>query len=341
MVRRSANSFALQGVNLGAWLVLEKWMTPSLFAGTEAVDEYTFMQTPGARNKLREHQRRFIQEEDFKWMATAGVEIIRIPVGYWILDGDAPYVASIGKLDWAFSMAEKYGIEVLISMHGAPGSQNGKDHSGRIGKTEWYDHETYRAQTIGILRRLAERYKDHPKFWGLELLNEPKSGIFQRTLKRFYKQAYRELGAVLSPRTRIVFHDAFTPRLMGGALPDSPRRPVAMDIHWYHFAFWMYKYVSLKRYYLLVQWHGRLIRRLKRWRGIVIGEWNGIIAAKILDAYPKEQHEAIVREHIARQVAAYRYADAWFYWSYKTDARGVWHFRSQVEDGVLLLEAKR
>ena len=28
-----------KGVNLGNWLVLEKWMSPGLFAGTEAEDE--------------------------------------------------------------------------------------------------------------------------------------------------------------------------------------------------------------------------------------------------------------------------------------------------------------
>ena len=29
----------IKGVNLGNWLVLEKWMSPGLFAGTEAEDE--------------------------------------------------------------------------------------------------------------------------------------------------------------------------------------------------------------------------------------------------------------------------------------------------------------
>lgn len=316
-------------------------MTPSLFAGTEAIDEYTFMQTPGARDRLREHQKSFIREEDFKWMAGAGVEIIRIPVGYWIVDGDGPYVSCIGKLDWAFSMAQKYNLQVLVCLHGAPGSQNGQDHSGRIGKPEWYEKEKYQIQTVEILVRLAKRYRDHPKFWGLELLNEPKSGVFQRTLRKFYKQAYRELGGILKPTTRIVFHDAFTPRMMSGALPSTELHPVAMDIHWYHFAFWLYKYVSLKRYYWLVGWHGRLIRRLKRWRGIIIGEWNGIIAAKILDRYPKQQHDGVVREHISRQLDAYRHADAWFYWNYKTELRGVWHFRSQVEDGMLHLDTTK
>ena len=30
----------VKGVNLGNWLVLEKWMSPALFAGTTAEDEY-------------------------------------------------------------------------------------------------------------------------------------------------------------------------------------------------------------------------------------------------------------------------------------------------------------
>ena len=29
----------IHGVNLGNWLVLEKWMNPSLFAGVDAEDE--------------------------------------------------------------------------------------------------------------------------------------------------------------------------------------------------------------------------------------------------------------------------------------------------------------
>lgn len=30
----------IKGVNLGNWLVLEKWMNPALFEGTTAEDEY-------------------------------------------------------------------------------------------------------------------------------------------------------------------------------------------------------------------------------------------------------------------------------------------------------------
>ncbi len=313
-------------------------MTPKLFAGTKATDEYTFMQTPSARDKLREHQRNFIREEDFKWMSNNGVNAVRIPVGYWVFDGDTPYVSCIGKLDWAFAMAEKYNIQVLISLHGAPGSQNGRDHSGRIGKAEWYKNPAAPEQTIGVLERLAHRYRDHVMFWGIELLNEPKAGLFQHKLRKFYNQAYKRLARIVLPSTRIVFHDAFTPRLLSAVIwDDSVHHPV-MDIHWYHFAFGLRRFLPLWLYYRVVDRRKYLIRRLQRWQGIIIGEWNGIVDGKILDKYPKGEHDRVVREHIARQLRAYSVADGWFYWNYKTEARGVWHFRSMVEDGAIVLD---
>ncbi|HPQ82498.1 MAG TPA: cellulase family glycosylhydrolase [Candidatus Saccharimonas sp.] len=323
----------LRGVNLGGWLVLEKWMTPSLFAGTTAVDEYTFMLTPGARTALRDHQKNFIREEDFKWMRRNGINAVRIPVGYWIFDGDDPYVACIGRLDWAFMMAAKYDIEVLVSLHGAPGSQNGHDNSGQIGTAAWYRNKQYRQQTVEILDRLAERYRDHPKFWGIELLNEPRVGVVQWKLRQFYNQAYRRLKKILMPTTHIVFHDAFTPRMLSAAIWDSSDHPVTMDIHWYHFAFWAHQWTPLSWYWQLIAWHGRLVGGLQRWQGVVVGEWSNMLSHQALSRHPSKQHQVLLDEHLVRQLAAYRHADGWFYWTYKTEQRGDWHFRSLVEDG--------
>ena len=313
-------------------------MTPSLFEGTVARDEYSFMQTAGARTKLRQHQKTFITEADFRWMHEHGIEAIRIPVGYWIVDGDGPFVSSIGKLDWAFAMAEKYHLEVLISLHGAPGSQNGHDHSGRIGDAKWYSDRSFRRDTVHALTVLAERYRDHPRFWGLELLNEPRPGVIQWKLRTFYFDAYRALATILRPTTRIVFHDAFRPRIMTAAIIDSKQRPVMMDIHWYHFGFWARKWMPQKYYYYFVRWHARLIASLQRWQGVVIGEWSGALAWELLAKYPeKERHDAEL-DHVRTQMDAYACADAWFYWSYKTEFGGTWSFRSLVDDDGLSLK---
>lgn len=312
--------------------MLERWMTPGLFRGTDAVDEYTFMQTPGARQKLREHQKTFIQEADFKWLRDNGVKAVRIPVGYWIVAGDAPYASSIGRLDWAFRMAEKYDIEVLVCLHGAPGSQNGRDHSGKVGRACWYKSAAYRKQTIDVLEMLALRYRGSPKFWGLELLNEPKVGVFQFALRRFYRDAYARLAKVLCPSTRIIFHDAFTPRLMNAAITGSAR--TMMDIHWYHFTYPLHRWTPLWLYWHLVAWHGRLAANLRNWQGVIIGEWSGTLSQQALARYPSARHDALQRTHIAKQLRAYRHADAWFYWTYKTEAPGIWGYRSLTERNV-------
>lgn len=324
----------LRGVNLGGWLILEKWMTPSVFAGTDAADEYTFMQTPGARKTLRYHQKNFIREEDFKWMKENGINAVRIPVGYWVFDGDDPFVPCIGRLDWGFRMAEKYGLQVVISMHGAPGSQNGRDHSGRAGRAEWYRSESHRQRTIDVLVRLAQRYRDSEALWGVQMLNEPRVGLFQWKLRNFYNEAYRQLAAIVRPPTRIIFHDAFTPRLMSNAVWPADNAPVCMDIHWYQFLVRPWRRLPMPWYNaLILRSHGRLIRRLQKWQQVIIGEWSAVIATDTLRRYPKERHEPMMDAFAEEQLRAFEVADGWFYWSYKTEGRGIWNFRSMVEDG--------
>ena len=325
----------LQGVNLGGWLVLERWMTPSVFEGTDAIDEHSFMQTVGAKTKLREHQKTFIQEEDFRWMQQNGINAVRIPIGYWIIDGDDPYISSIGRLDWAVQMCAKYQIKALICLHGAPGSQNGHDHSGQTGKALWYDNDSYRTRTVEVLVKLAERYRDQSAVWGIELLNEPLAKIWQPTLRRFYKDAYRAICAVGRPGLVVVYSDAFMPRLMSGALWPFEQFPVMMDHHWYHFFIhrWLQPRLPFWLYYQYLRYKRLVLRRLSRAQPIIIGEWNGIIGGEKLNNYPQSSHQAIVDMHIKKQLEAFSGCAGWFYWSYKTDDRGVFHFRSMVEDG--------
>lgn len=70
-------------------------------------------------------------------------------------------------------------------------------------------------------------------------------------------------------------------------------------------------------YWRLVASHGRLLRRIARRQGVVVGEWSGSFAQALFDRYPVSEHPRLVREHIEHQLHAYEYADAWFYWTYK------------------------
>ncbi len=317
--------------------MLEKWMTPTLFEGVDANDEYTFMQTKGAAKKIERHRRTFIQEADFKWLANHGIEAVRIPIGYWIFDGDDPYSAGISYLDWAVKMAIKYKLKVLLDLHGAEGSQNGKDHSGKIGSSGWFHHSTYRRRTIDALVRLTERYYQYDCIWGIELLNEPKIGVFHMKLRHFYNRAYDSLLKVARPGTYIIFHDAFTPRLLSGSVLGSPSLPVAMDVHWYQFGRLLHRFENLQGYFRALGRRRALVQRLQYRQPIVVGEWSVVLSGAILDGAPPEREQLLFKEHARRQLAVYDEALAWFYWTYKTEGRGIWHFRSQVEDGIIVL----
>ena len=58
----------IKGVNLGNWLVLEKWMSPALFEGTTAEDEYylpTQLSPEAYEARIKIHRSEYITERDF------------------------------------------------------------------------------------------------------------------------------------------------------------------------------------------------------------------------------------------------------------------------------------
>ena len=58
----------VKGVNLGNWLVLEKWMNPALFEGTTAEDEYWLprqLSKEVYEARIKIHRSEYITERDF------------------------------------------------------------------------------------------------------------------------------------------------------------------------------------------------------------------------------------------------------------------------------------
>ena len=331
----SASQQPLKGVNLGGWLILERWMTPTVFKGSDAVDEYTLSQTAAGREAIKKHRDTFITESDFIWLRDNTIAIVRLPVGYWMFESNESLLPQVAYVDWAMNMARKYSIKVVIDVHGLQGSQNGNDHSGRIGKPLWFKHAAYRQQSLEIIESIAKRYADDPQLWGFQVINEPRFGVLHFKLRHFYKKSYRLLRTILPPQTHIIFSDGFTPRLLSGALGRS--KQVVMDVHLYHGVKYWTKFASLKMYYKSLELQKNLIRRIAKKQPVIIGEWSGSFRQEIFDQFPVAEHGKLVGEHSAKQIDSFRYAAAWFYWNYKTELPGVWHFRSQVDEGYIII----
>ncbi|KAH7470921.1 hypothetical protein KRP22_003203 [Phytophthora ramorum] len=148
----------VRGVNLGGWLVLEPWITPTLFyqfLNTQqkfgdqapektAMDLYTFCTALGkeeANRQLRIHYDNWVTEKDIAELAAAGINSMRVPVGDWMFNPYEPYSGctdgAVEALDRVTDLALKYDIEILLDIHGLIGSQNGFDNSGRSTSVKW------------------------------------------------------------------------------------------------------------------------------------------------------------------------------------------------------------
>lgn len=187
----------IRGINLGGWLSIEPVITPSLFSQyttrDNVVDEWTLCQKLGnnAKAVIEQHYSSFVNEATFREMQAAGFDHVRIPFSYWAVttyDGD-PYVAQVSwrYLLRAIEWARKYGLRINLDLHGAPGSQNGWNHSGHQGQIGWLngtDGQTNADRTTDIHNQLSTffaqpRYKNIIAIYGL--VNEPRMTFLDTT----------------------------------------------------------------------------------------------------------------------------------------------------------------
>ncbi|KAF8671218.1 Cellulase (glycosyl hydrolase family 5) [Rhizoctonia solani] len=249
----------IRGVNLGGWLVLEPFITPALYepyqnATTPAIDEWTLCtnlaadkSSGGVAKVLEDHYNTFVTEEDFAQIAAAGLNWVRIPFPFWAIEV-YPGEPFLEKVAWkyflkAIGWARKYGIRINLDLHTIPGSQNGYNHSGKLGSINWM-HGTMgianAQRSLNYMRIIAEfvsqpQYRDVVCMFGI--VNEAViATIGQDVIQSFYLEAYEMIrnitgyGEGNGPWLSV--HDGFAALSSWvDFLPNSDR--VAMDTHPY------------------------------------------------------------------------------------------------------------
>jgi len=327
----------LRGVNLGSWLVLEKWMVPSVFRGTRANDEFQLCSElgKGAAARLSTHRESFITAEDFRWIKARGLNAVRLPVGYWALQAPAPFVECSKLVDFAFEQARLNGLQVLVDLHGAPGSQNGMDHSGRAGELGWHKSAANIEATIVALEGLARRYGQHPSLFGIELLNEPRWDVPIDILKRFYQDAYHRLRPLLPKSAVIVIHDAFRPFEWKGFMTEPGYSNVMLDTHLYQ----AYTDADRKRtpqeHIIEALGKKQHLDAMAQQLWTMVGEWSLGTPGEVWRGLSPLQVQAGKRAYGDAQLLSYEASKGWFYWSYKLESDSDWNFRTAVERGLL------
>lgn len=341
----------IKGTNLGNWLVLEKWMQEDLFLETDTEDE-TWLNRKADPKKLaaamKQHRDTYITGEDFKVIASHGMNMVRIPVPYFIFGDVPPFIGCIEYLDHAFDWAEKYGLRILVDLHTVPDSQNGYDNGGITGVCKWCKQPNKVEFALKVLEKLATRYGTRKGLFGIEVLNEPISFPVYMTapsknaavdkeeakgsgfvpmkfLKSFYIEAYQRLRAILPEEKVVCFHDGFRLTKWNRFFKKNQMKNVLLDTHIYIFAmesFLPFKAMWLYKLYIAVD--KMRIKKAQRQIPVVIGEWC------ICNKYAEKMTKNVMLEQELEEIKALRYnqvaelelnawenAQGYFYWNYQ------------------------
>jgi len=328
----------LRGVNLGAWLVLEKWMVPEVYRGTDASDEYGLCLALGghARNRLEQHRETFITARDFRWIRDRGLNAVRLPVGYWALEAPSPYVECQRFVDFALDQCLQNGLKLLLDLHGAPGSQNGWDHSGRRGPIEWSQGPQNIQDTLRVLERFAQKYGKHPALFGIELLNEPSDRIPIEILKAFYQDAYSRLRKYAGPEVAIIFHDSFRAMAWKNFMKGAGYANVLMDTHLYQtFNDADRDRTAQEQVVVALNRKGILDEMQREELPTFVGEWSLALPYHSLRDLSRFQGDLVKSAYADAQLLSFESTSGWFFWSYKIETDSEWNFRYCVERGWL------
>jgi glucan 1,3-beta-glucosidase len=355
-----SGAVASKGVCLGSWLVAEYWMTSAADFWTGATNasegEYTAISQASdpdtIRSNLEYHHSTFITESEIADIAAAGLNTVRVPIGYWIVGFD-DYDPS-GKAEWkaytngtiayldalVTDWARKYDVAVLLSVHGAKGSQNGADHSSPVvpGTAYWGQFEENVNNTLALVSYLADRYKDEPAFLGIGLLNEPNAETTQEVLYAYYEAAYAAVRAVSDCVLTIapLLYEQ-SPDAMNGFM-EAPEY-TNVWVEWHPYFVWGYDDVSAEDLITtsvetsfqgdVTAWNNRTGHNR-----LFIGEWCFSTNNKFTD------DDALFHQFAAAQTAVVDQAGGgWTYWAWRLygDETGLntWSLRAVLRNETL------
>ena len=207
----------LRGTNFGGWGIMEDWFCPfSDPAGEDNAYEALVSRfgTEKTHELFKHYRSNWITEIDYKNVSEMGMNVVRLPVWYRNFQSDSNgtwYRDENGEIDFSeldevVGLCKKYGLYLIIDMHGLPGYQNDYDHCGRSKSMSLFDDtdagRRFREVSLELWVEIAKRYADEPTVAMYDLMNEPlgtnitRDKSYQQTFWDFSDELYRAIRAI-------------------------------------------------------------------------------------------------------------------------------------------------
>lgn len=201
------------GVNFGGCFVGEKWIFHSIFPeGTncelEAVSKGAKDDKDETKKRLEDHWTSYATEDDWKWLQEHRITGVRVPLGYWNIDGGKytkgtkfEKYSDIYSNSWSIfkknfvEPAAKYNIGILVDIHGLPGGANGNDHSGETsgGKAEFWNSSSNQKLMESALSFVAKDLSVYENIAGIQIVNESEFSNSALKQKSYYGSAIKAI----------------------------------------------------------------------------------------------------------------------------------------------------
>ena len=207
IVNASGITVKLQGLNLGGWFIMEKWMCP-LDSGS-LPDTYSAITNLDRRfgvvteqSLIHSYQTNWITTDDLNNLTNGGYNCVRMPV-WWGNFYSITNTTSTGwrpdaftVLDWLVTNCAVRGIYVIIDLHGVVGGQSISDSTGRQNQNQYWSSSTDRSQTAYMWAQIAAHYNGNPTVAGYDLINEPDGTTNTADVWPAYTNLYASIRAV-------------------------------------------------------------------------------------------------------------------------------------------------
>jgi aryl-phospho-beta-D-glucosidase BglC (GH1 family) len=209
----NGDRFQIRGINFGNLFIAEGWMTVNSVGALYKEDgsfqkvneqgivekyEEIYQEEMDAILAQRVARGDFTQEQldalldayfyaycteaDFQLIRDTGMNTIRLPMYYRnFMEGSDENLTmradAFEKLDYFLELAKKYGLKVIVDMHGVAGGQSGYEHCGTR-DCDFWESEVYITAMCDLWRNIASHYvNDRPDLaatiLAYDLVNEP------------------------------------------------------------------------------------------------------------------------------------------------------------------------